>query len=357
MRRPVYLALAIGMLLSLAGFYVAFRHVAIHQLLQNLQDIRYPWLVLAAGVGFSSYAVRTWRWQLMLIPHKLSFSAAYHPLIIAFMLNMVLPGRIGELARPALLKRQSHIPYSLGLTTVVSERLLDLMTLLVLLAWALTAAPAQPQLQTTFAGYQLDHRQLDAITRHLGHICIGGALLLIAVSMPPTQRLIKAVLGHLPPLCRKLHPKLEGFSHKHCQALSDSIDHMALGLTLLKKPGRLLACLGYSLLIWLLQAWAMYLTARALPQLEIGFLPITITFIIICFFITLPSVPGYWGIWEAAAVFALALFGIKAPTAAGYALVSHILLIFPVLLAGLLAIIVTGTKLSALQQPPSTDNA
>ena len=56
--------------------------------------------------------------------------------------------------------------------------------------------------------------------------------------------------------------------------------------------------------------------------------------VIICFFISLPSIPGWWGLWEAGGVFALSLFGVTAKEAAGFTLASHAIQVFPVILAG-----------------------
>ena len=59
--------------------------------------------------------------------------------------------------------------------------------------------------------------------------------------------------------------------------------------------------------------------------------------IIICFFIALPSVPGFWGVWEAGGVFAMVLFGVPHETAAGFTLANHAVQVFPVIIVGLLS--------------------
>jgi len=64
--------------------------------------------------------------------------------------------------------------------------------------------------------------------------------------------------------------------------------------------------------------------------------------IIICFFIALPSVPGFWGIWEAGGVFALSLFGIAAKEAAGFTLASHAIQIFPIIIIGVISAMLSG---------------
>jgi uncharacterized membrane protein YbhN (UPF0104 family) len=81
---------------------------------------------------------------------------------------------------------------------------------------------------------------------------------------------------------------------------------------------------------------------------ELAFSQTMAVFIIVCFFIVLPSVPGFWGIWEAGSVFGLALFGVQKDAAAGFSLVSHAMLLFPVLIAGLISAVAAGVKLSSV---------
>ena len=70
--------------------------------------------------------------------------------------------------------------------------------------------------------------------------------------------------------------------------------------------------------------------------------------IIVCFFIALPSVPGFWGLWEAGGVFALSVFGVSVKDAAGYTLVNHAVQMFPVIFVGLASAIVTGINIRRL---------
>ena len=67
--------------------------------------------------------------------------------------------------------------------------------------------------------------------------------------------------------------------------------------------------------------------------------------VIVSFFIALPSVPGFWGIWEAGGVFALSLFAIPAKEAAGFTLVNHAVQMFPIIFAGLASALITGVSI------------
>jgi len=80
------------------------------------------------------------------------------------------------------------------------------------------------------------------------------------------------------------------------------------------------------------------------PGVGLSFLELTAVMVIVCFFIALPSVPGFWGLWEAGGVFAMALFGVPAKEAAGFTLVNHAVQMFPVILVGLISAILTGVN-------------
>jgi uncharacterized membrane protein YbhN (UPF0104 family) len=67
--------------------------------------------------------------------------------------------------------------------------------------------------------------------------------------------------------------------------------------------------------------------------------------VIICFFIALPSVPGWWGLWEAAGVFAMSLFGVSAKEAAGFTLANHALQVFPVIIVGLVSAMILSVDI------------
>ena len=72
---------------------------------------------------------------------------------------------------------------------------------------------------------------------------------------------------------------------------------------------------------------------------------VTNSVIIICFFIALPSVPGFWGLWEAGGVFALSLFGVSANDAAGFTLANHAIQMIPVILVGFVSAVFTGVNI------------
>ncbi|MCF8093774.1 MAG: flippase-like domain-containing protein [Desulfobacteraceae bacterium] len=347
MRFKIFSSLAAGLVLSAIGFYFAFRNVPLNLLAESLAEVNYLWLVPGAVVGLLSFAVRALRWRLILSSTlKLPFSSAFHPMMVGFMVNSVLPGRIGELARPAIIKKQDNVAFTLGLTTIAAERFLDAVTLIVLFAWVLATVHIDPGLQTEFRGRQLDRHTLESLSLALIRISVIAAAAVIAVSIPAVQRFVKKFILNAPSL---FFPKDSRFAEKVrakcCLPLTHILDNIAAGLSMVKQPGVLLFCVFYSFIIWLMQSLALYILSLGFPGFSLGFGEMTTVFIIICFFIMLPSVPGYWGLWEAGGVFAMALFGVASDLAAGFSLLSHVMLMFPVLFVGIYSAVVSGVNI------------
>ena len=111
MKKKIILSLLFGIIVSAAALYFAFRNVPFGDLLAYLSSINYWWVLPSAVTGILSFALRTYRWQIILRSAKsLSFWPAVHPLMIGFMLNCILPGRVGEVARPVILQKNENVP-------------------------------------------------------------------------------------------------------------------------------------------------------------------------------------------------------------------------------------------------------
>ena len=127
------------------------------------------------------------------------------------------------------------------------------------------------------------------------------------------------------------------FRHSITLRINRLLDHTGEGLSLIKHPTKMGICLGITILIWFLTAMSYYTMAIGCPGVNLTLYEYSIVMVIICFFIALPSVPGFWGVWEAGGVFALSLFGVSSQTAAGFTLANHAVQVFPVILMGLLS--------------------
>ena len=125
------LSLIAGLLLSGVALYLTFRNIPLHELASYLKAVNYWWVIPAVAVVLMSFLIRVVRWQLLLHPiKKTGFWSAFHPLMIGFMLNCLLPARVGELARPAIFYKKERVSFSKVLATVGAERVFDIVMLL-----------------------------------------------------------------------------------------------------------------------------------------------------------------------------------------------------------------------------------
>jgi len=111
MKNHLIISLVAGIMLSVAALYFALRNVPLYDLLKYLKSINYLWTIPAVFLVLVSFFIRALRWQFILeTSHKIGVWRAFHPLMIGFMINCILPGRVGEIARPMILQKKEKIP-------------------------------------------------------------------------------------------------------------------------------------------------------------------------------------------------------------------------------------------------------
>ncbi len=347
MNRKTTVSLALSVMISALALYLAFRNVPLGELVDYLASIHIPWIIPAVLVVLISFALRALRWKIILAStQKISFWPTYHPMMIGFMINCILPGRIGEIARPAILKKKEGVPFTAGLATVATERVFDAGLLIAFFAVVLAFVDIDPQVNIPFGQYTLNRETLMAIGTGLFRLCLVGIAGIVVISVDASRNLLIRFIECFPTFLvflKQNHRDL--IADKLCRVIVKIINNFADGFSMVKSPFKLAACTGLSLIIWILSAVSYYLMALGCPGLDISFIELSAVMIIVCFFIALPSVPGFWGIWEAGGVFAMALFGVPAREAAGFTLANHAVQMFPIIIAGLYSAVLTGVKI------------
>ncbi len=97
---------------------------------KSLQGADYRFMAIAFVSTSLSYFLRTTRWKWIMEPAgNFPFSVLFPPLMIGFAVNCLLPGRLGEFARAYFVSRKSKVSASLSFATVVVERVLDGLTI------------------------------------------------------------------------------------------------------------------------------------------------------------------------------------------------------------------------------------
>lgn len=345
--KKVIFSLTVGLLLSGIAFYVTFKNIPLSDLVGYLKTVNYWWVIPSVAITLISYLIKVIRWQLILAPVKnTGFWSAFHPLMIGFMLNCILPGRIGEVARPAIFYKRERVAFSKVLATVGTERVFDVVTLLLFFIIVLATVEISPTLDLNFGEYELNRATLEMIWTTTLKVCLVLIAGILVISIRKTRGIIDRIILRLPDLLffagRPLREKLrEGL----CVKLIHIIDNFASGFEIMKSPKSIGLCLCLSFLVWVVVGFSFYVMAFGCPGIKLSFLKICAMMTILCFFIMLPSAPGFWGVFEAGGVFGLLIFGIPAKEAAGFTLANHVFQMVPVIIVGLGSAIITGVNI------------
>ncbi len=127
-----------GPLLAAGFLWLCFRGVTLSELRGSLSEAHFGLLALSVATVPVHLLTRAWRWRTMLrtVDATIPFREMLSAVSIGYMASL-LPGRVGEVLRPALLSRRARVPFAPALATVGVERaVLDMSALVVMLALA-----------------------------------------------------------------------------------------------------------------------------------------------------------------------------------------------------------------------------
>lgn len=132
----IFVKTVLPLLLGVVILYFIYRNFDFSQVIPELKQMNMWWFAVTVVFGVMSHVIRGWRWCLALAPlgyHPGSANCVYS-VYIAYALNLVVP-RVGEVSRCVVLDRYDNVPFVQSLGTLVAERLLDtVMVLLILVA-------------------------------------------------------------------------------------------------------------------------------------------------------------------------------------------------------------------------------
>ena len=312
-----FLVLLLGILISAAALYLVLRWAGWEALLAALKRMDVRFLLLAVVVYLISMLARAAAWQTIL-NHKYGFGRVLAALNEGYLLNNVLPWRLGEVGRAVLLGRRSGGSILSVLSSILVERLFDLALALGLLFALLPLVAGIPNVPRT------------------GSIIAVVLIFIVAVLWLLVRKpvWIESVLSRLPGGGKRWMPAWE---------------RVRQGLQALQDPRVLFTSLGWMVLTWALAGVEYWLVLKALiPEAEWtwAFFMLTITLL----GGAIPSSPGYFGVFEAAGVLALAAFDVPKAEALAVSLTIHGMVFSIGSLFGLIALLNEGETISGLYQ-------
>lgn len=310
-------SLWIGTAVSLACIALILWLVDPQEVLEALRVAQYSYLALCAALMVLFLALRAVRWR-VLLDNQVSWTQTFHIQNIGYMLSMLLPFRLGDVARAVLIGNVPPLTIGRGASTMVVERLLDLLFFVVLLPFTVAGLPTVPENIRTAALVS-------------GIIALFGIVVLVVAAnqRPLVLRLSAAVLGRTP--------------LRQPERLTHQVDELLKGLNSLTQWGTGLRLLLWSVILWLPVLAAYYLVLRSVG-LEVT--PLTAAFItcVAAFSVAAPSSPGQIGVFHLAVTAALTeILGQPEGPAVSFAILYHTTQFLLFILIGLIALPSTGT--------------
>lgn len=288
----------IGLAISAISLYFAFQGVRWDQLGAALVGMEYVWLIPATLFFAVSYTGRVFRWQLLFSPQHVRWWNVFHTLNIGYFMSNILPARLGDFIRAYLLADIEGVSKVRALSTVVVERLLDgLSVVLVLAATALFVPSIPTEAQQAAVG--------------VAFIGILGLAVLLFLAFQKERGMAL------------LHRLTDRISFLQRPALWRALESLLDGFAVVRSPRPILSAGGWSLDAWVfggLMYWAVIQAMHLPVGLPAAFLVMTVTSL----FVVVPSAPGYIGVFHVVARQTLvSVFGVNPTDALSYAIVIH----------------------------------
>ncbi|MBI1802192.1 MAG: flippase-like domain-containing protein [Chloroflexi bacterium] len=307
-RRISYAQIGWSLAASLIFVPLAFWGVSPEELWHSLEQADGRPIAIAVGLFVLTAVAKTARWALFFPPGGARFSSLFAALIIGQLVNFLLPARLGEVARIAVVKRREHGRAAWLLGTIADEKIVELIALASLILIALPIVPLPVWL-------------LDSSLRLV--VLILGAVLTLCIAIQQRARL------------RRGWRWLVGiFSRRSTGALEQQFDMTFDALLLLGRRSVALKAVLWSALIWGLMIATNYTLFLAL-RLEPSWLVAIVLLIVLQIGVSVPSTPAKVGIFQYLTSLTLTLFGVSRETALSYGMLLYLIVLVPqVVIAG-----------------------
>jgi uncharacterized protein (TIRG00374 family) len=327
----------VGILISAVLLYFAFRGEDLGAVIREILSADPIMFILATAAATFVFWIRAWRWRSLLEPVQpgTKFRSRFAAVTIGFMGNNLLPARIGEFARAYAFSRMEPVSIMASFSTLVVERLFDALFLVGFLFLAMTL-PDFP----SFA--QASGSSWAAGARTLGALAAVAFLVLFALALWPRRTVVLLEASVVRILPRRVR-----------RPVIDALEAFVAGAGVLRNPHLMMRAAAWSALLWLTNAFSFWLAFRAF-ELHLSFTAAMFLQSCVALAVSVPSGPGFFGPFEAATKWVLALWGQAETKALGFALGFHIAGFIPVTLMGLYYAWRLGLSLSSVAHTEET---
>ncbi len=269
----------IGVLISLLCLWLAVRHVPISDLRSVLAEARYSWLALALFTQFLSVLSRAQLW-VALLDNEPRFIDAFWSESIGYLFTNILPLRMGDPARVLVMSQRSGLSLARVAGSAVVERVFDVFTILLALVAVFPFMSVPGRVEE--AGVVFALLVFGAL----------AAMFFFITFTSRTERMIRYFCTRIPRL--------------PVERVLELWREMLLGLSLLSNRRIALKSLCWEIITWGLNACTYYCTMRGF-QSNAGIVEAVFMLVVLCLAVSIPSSPGFVGVFQWAGQQALVL--------------------------------------------------
>lgn len=316
-----FLKIGIPLLVSALAIWLVVRQLdfrAVGGAFRQLSAGSIVLIVLCFTAGALLRGLTCW----ILLGGKLSYSNVFWGMNLGYLLNTIVPLRLGEFGRAAFLtERGEHkVSYMEVFASIVAERLLDLLV------------------GFTFLLFCLFFLIENATLNRIAGIGIIVLLLSIILIFYATRNREKVLIW----LAQRFSA-----SHFMTNTVIPWIDQLLTGFQYFTKPGRFFLAFSILAVSWSFSMLEYFILQGAILSNFEWWWPMLVN-TASAFINALPSAPGGLGVFEAGTVGAYALVGVEKAPALAIALVVHsVQIVIPAIL-GVIALILSGHSLGSL---------
>jgi uncharacterized protein (TIRG00374 family) len=319
----------LGILISLVCLILVLWRIDYREVLNALAQANYAWLIPAALPLAATIACKVLRWQL-LFPgdhSRIRRSKLLSALMISYALNTILPARLGEVARAYVIGVSENVSKSLAFSTIVVEKILDVLTLLLFLVLLLPLVPLPSWIRQS------------ALVMAPIFLCLFAIILALAYQRKRTLAVVRFFVERVPRL--------------DAERLLAPLDSALSGFDALGSLRSNLLLWGWSIAVWATSGLFMLLVMFAF-HIDA---PPAAAFLLLCVTslgMTVPSSPGYIGVYHWLVVSTLQIFGVERELALSFAFAVHALTFVPLTLIGIFYMVRENYSLQTIEQEALT---
>lgn len=308
----------VGLTVTVALLWWTLAGVDFREVLTNIGQGDFVLLGASIVVTTFGFVVRAMRWAVFLEPvrPRTSLHTRFTAVAIHFMANNVIPLRVGEFARAWVLSRLEPVKASAAFGTVVVERFVDGIVLLVFLVLPVFT-PGFPR--------------AAVLTEGVGALLFRAAV--IGVVVVVTALIVMAAFPrHFVAAGERVAPLLpRAVREPILYALGSFLDSLAS----LRNPRLMAVAFVWTFAFWALQAASFWLGMLAFG-IETGYVSALFTSSVVAFIVAIPSAPGFFGPFQFGAAFALSdVYGVGDGQSLAFAFGWHFGAWIPITVIGL----------------------